>query len=869
MSYNNKKSFAESIHLSELGFDTVSETDYGGGADEDDIEIESSTGFSLIGERIEPSEYDNDDDIPSMFDEFLELPGPGLHIGKSLEVLEAEALDLTKDSEVQSFCPKCCASYSPPPLTQNLPKLLPCLHTFCSECVISMIKRDSKYKKRTATILECPTCHLKMTFKDTSAKSETYVKEMKNDPAVFNIFKAALVHRLGDLEDIEYNEYICYRCSQSGKTGKGTGKPLLPKYDDVDNNNNNNFCENNENSNKPRSRSAASVRDMVDSVAEKEELNFNDIAHCVECDKVVCLQCAVFGKCKNHNMRYVVEAANDTRKELNLSLDLVMPTIDKLLAAKYTVAHDIDETLKRSNILKAHVYNAIDEIVHVLRNREEELLEIVDRFTDRKIDELNKEKNKITEYIIKTMASYKYAKSLTLFGSDTQILDIRHMLFRRLSVVSNINYSLNVKGGSASYVSIKNTPLDLLKFLCERMNIIENGDPSKTVYITDDIIEKENDNDIGIDSLHIPKPVIFRPSSRPSFLLIFISLMMFAMNSIHIFPGSLSLPTAIIVMYKNMILPFSLCALTLILIISIIHDMICDQGYQWLTSCYVNSDDFNKRAEKFKDEMNKVNLFFIKSKTKATLKSDENVLLSERINRIQNNRTAQITEYLSPYQEQNMVMEELYKKKHQQYMIALALEEEERIQRKSREIKEKKMVLPDLKKKKISKINNSGSGGNGGNSSNIQKKSYSKDLTKKNKKSSSSSSTDKKKDVSSTVTNLKFNVKGFSNPNSTTSQPSKNSSAATAASLIMSSQLQSGKKVTLVGVNVPTYNKFSKNEDIDLKRKQHEEKIFGSKYNNDSSNFAISDFEDNIHDIVDDIDNEEIDSPTWKQSIDK
>ena len=718
MSYSNKKSFAESVHLSELGFDTVSETDYGGGADEDDIiETESSTGFSLIGERIEQSEYDNDDDndddIPSMFDEFLELPGPGLHIGKSLEELETEALDLTKDSEVQSFCPKCCASYSPPPLTQNLPKLLPCLHTFCSECVINMIQRDSKYKKKNAIILECPTCHLKMTFKDTSAKSESYVKEMKNDPAVFNIFKAALVHRLGDLEDIEYNEYVCYRCSHSGKTGKGTGKPLLPKYDDdIDNNNNNNNNNNDDdNSNKPRSRSAASIRDIVDSVSEKEELNFNDIAHCVECDKIVCLQCAVFGKCKNHNMRYVIEAANDTRKELNISLDLVMPTIDKLLASKYTITHDIDETLKRSNILKAHVYNSIDEIIHILRNREEELLEIVDRFTDRKIDELNKEKNKISEYIIKTMASYKYAKSLTLFGSDTQVLDVRHMLFRRLSVVSNINYSLTVNSGSASFVSVKNTPLDLLKFLIQRINIIENGDFNKTVYMTDDIIEKDNDNDIGIDSLHIPKPVIFRPSSRPSFLLIIISLMMFAVNSIHIFPFfginigiSLSLPTAVIVMYKNMILPFSCCALTIILIISIIHDILCDQGLQWLTSCYINSDDFNKRAEKFKDEMNKVNLFFIKSKTKATLKSDENILLSDRINKIQNNRTAQITEYLSPYQEQNMVMEELYKKKHQQYMIALALEEEERIQRKFREIKEKKMILPDLRKKKEKRI---------------------------------------------------------------------------------------------------------------------------------------------------------------------
>jgi hypothetical protein len=96
--------------------------------------------------------------------------------------------------------------------------------------------------------------------------------------------------------------------------------------------------------------------------------------------------------------------------------------------------------------------------------------------------------------------------------------------------------------------------------------------------------------------------------------------------------------------------------------------------------------------------------------------------------------------------------------------------------------------------------------------------------------------------------NLKFDIKGFSNPNSSIIQQSKNSSAATAASLIMSSQLQSNIKKT---TNTPTsYNKFNKNEDIELKRKQHEEKIFGSKYNNSDSNFAIKDFEDDKIQIV-------------------
>ena len=160
--------------------------------------------------------------------------------------------------------------------------------------------------------------------------------------------------------------------------------------------------------------------------------------------------------------------------------------------------------------------------------------------------------------------------------------------------------------------------------------------------------------------------------------------------------------------------------------------------------------------------------------------------------------------------------------------------------------------------------NNSNSGSS--NSHNNQKKNKGVDITKKNKKSS----TDKKKDsLSSSITNLKFDVKGFSNPNSSIIQQSKNSSAATAASLIMSSQLQSNIKKT---INTPTsYNKFNKNEDIELKRKQHEEKIFGSKYNNSDSNFAIKDFEDDkIQDIIDDNDDkEEVDSPTWKQSVSK
>ena len=75
-------------------------------------------------------------------------------------------------------------------------------------------------------------------------------------------------------------------------------------------------------------------------------------------------------------------------------------------------------------------------------------------------------------------------------------------------------------------------------------------------------------------------------------------------------------------------------------------------------------------------------------------------MLSERIGKVQSNRYSQLTENLAPYQEQNIVMEELYKKKHQQYMISLSLEEQERILKKSREVKEKKLKLQDLKKKK-------------------------------------------------------------------------------------------------------------------------------------------------------------------------
>ena len=846
MSYSNKKSFAESVHLSELGFDTVSETDYGNGADEEEVEKESSE-FTLLGDRIDA---DDNDDIPSMFDEFLELPGPGLLLDKNIDQLESEALDLTRDTDVQSFCPKCCASYSPPPLTQNLPKLLPCLHTFCSECVTGMIRKDSKYKNKKATILECPTCHLKMTFKDIKANTESHVNEMKNDPAVFNIFKAALVHKLGDLENIEYNEFVCYRCSSSGKNGVGNiGKPLLPIYD------NSKEFHNDEYINKQRSKSSASIRDMVDS-HEKEELNFNDIAHCVECDKIVCLQCAVFGKCRDHNMRYVIEAANDTRKELKTSLELVMPTIDKLLATKFAVSNAIDETLNRSNVLKAHVYNVIDELVHILRDREEELLEIVDRFTDRKVDELNKEKNKISEYIIKTMSSYKYANSIYMFGSDTQVLDIRHMLFRRLSVVSNINYSLNTSAGSSSVVSLKNAPLEFLKFVIENTKVVEVGDINRTVYVTDWNEEVDKENDIGIDSLHIPKPVIFRPSLRPSFLLIFLSFIILGLNTLYFMPTfginiAFRLPT---ILLSSLILPFSIYALLLLLIISIVHDIFCRQGYQWLTACYVNSDDFNKRAEQFKEEMNKVNLFFIKSKTKATLKGDENILLSERIGKIQSNRLAQLAENLAPYQEQNIVMEELYKKKHQQYMISLALEEEEKILRKSREVKEKKIRLQDLTKKKKKKEETG-------------KKTKAELIKLKNKKSKE---IEKKKDnaVPVVVKNLTFDSKGFSNPN-VTSILSRNSAATTAASLMMSSQLQSVKKPA---IPTTTYNRFSKSDDIDLKRKEHEAKIFSSSPIKNDSSHVIRDFDDDGKDVVqvddeedDDHDDVEI-SHTWKKS---
>ena len=128
-----------------------------------------------------------------------------------------------------------------------------------------------------------------------------------------------------------------------------------------------------------------------------------------------------------------------------------------------------------------------------------------------------------------------------------------------------------------------------------------------------------------------------------------------------------------------------------------------------------------------------------------------------------------------------------------------------------------------------------------------------------------------KKKEASTVQNLVFDNKGFSNPNISTIS-SRNSAATTAASLMRSSQSQVQSSLLTKKAPVSTYNKFSKDDDIEMKRKEHEAKILNLSPSKDD-NHLIRDFDDDGKDIDEDIQTDQEEdyddsknSPTWKTS---
>ena len=387
-------------------------------------------GFGRKKSGKKSADNDNDEDIGDGFSEFEDVDirhgaaALGAGEGDGLGDIIAEALDLGNGFNPQLACSKCGMNYTFPRHSNDRscyrePKLLECLHTFCTTCIHeNMISRGGH-----VSCVACNHC-TRLSLAGKSASLDSLRFELKSDHAVLN--KLLVADPTAQGEAYAASQNTCQKCHKVC-----ANKPSVHKH----------------------SLSSAANNDS--------DLNFDDLAQCLECDKTICVRCAVFGGCRNHTIKYLNEVAADIKRKLQQSMNYVSGNISQLAEYKEVVADVIQTTQMRSNGVKGSIKGLFNELHAVLDEQEQVWFANVDVHLNAHLANLIDDQTVISENILIATGGYKYAKLCCEELQDVQLLDIKQLLVDRVQDLSKMAVAIDAKPPEFSFHSDSSACADL------------------------------------------------------------------------------------------------------------------------------------------------------------------------------------------------------------------------------------------------------------------------------------------------------------------------------------------------------------------------------------------------------------------------
>lgn len=276
------------------------------------------------------------------------------------------------------------------------PKLLPCLHTFCQECL------EKSHQAANQAHLSCPSCRTKVTFGANGQgigglQSNFMVKNMLDLLAV-NLKEAIQCqnceeHNRVTVRCAECAEFLCQPCAEGHRRVRFTRNHSLMTLEE---------CKA-----QGKIHSTAYCPKHEDGVLK---------LFCETCQVPMCRDCTIVDHpITLHEYRYVedaFESCKDILGALSTEVNTQIPHIVEAVGHLDDISRQLDinkETVSRD----VHCY--IEQYVTALRQREKELLVEMERIYNRKRQVLSLQKNKLETDLSKLKIATEFTNKVSKF----------------------------------------------------------------------------------------------------------------------------------------------------------------------------------------------------------------------------------------------------------------------------------------------------------------------------------------------------------------------------------------------------------------------------------------------------------------------
>ena len=326
------------------------------------------------------------------------------------------ASEALKKLEQQLTCPVCLERY-------NHPRTLPCLHSYCHDCLDSFpvdVQGDDKH------LISCPVCRQTAQLPD---------KGVSSFQTAFLINSFLELHEL--LQKISGSQQTnCENCCRKEAIGycKQCSKFLCEG------------CINMHNGwGEFKSHQILDMEDVVDKASKliplKEQPTLKCSSHdkplevyCNNCDKLVCQLC-IIKQHHDHDCEPITDTFPKHQKQIVDCLNPVKLKLAAIAAAMEALEAQESEMLVQGQAVKREIEATVQQLIQVLQETGRQLAKEVDKIIRTNSEKISARKKEADIATAQLKSCEDFIETELKFGSDQQILVMKRQMVERMKTV--------------------------------------------------------------------------------------------------------------------------------------------------------------------------------------------------------------------------------------------------------------------------------------------------------------------------------------------------------------------------------------------------------------------------------------------------